>query len=85
MKVYLALDPCDAVRQKPRVAMQDRPFDSGHRPLEHQLTDPGWEYREAEIDEETWTKLLGCGFTSDEQDELHQRLWTESGPTPFPS
>lgn len=80
MKVWLALDPDDAVRRHPRITMQAVPFDQEvHRALEHTLLSaPRWEVRETELDDVVWVDLLAGKLTPDEQTELHWSLWEEA-------
>jgi hypothetical protein len=77
VKVWLALDPDDAVRRHPRITMQAVPFDQEvHRALEHTLLGaPRWEVREAEIPDETWADLMAARIPPEEQTELHWALW----------
>lgn len=38
----------------------------------------GWTVRAGTMDPAPWDDLMAGRLTPDEQDELHQRLWTES-------
>lgn len=82
--VYLALDPEDQVTRKPRVLMSTREFSPDDLPRGRRGHGRAWEIREADLDQATWDDLLTARLTPDEQDQLHQRLWTSSGATPFP-
>jgi hypothetical protein len=80
MKIYLALDHDDEVQQQPRIAMQDVPFDPALMSEGYKLREQSWEYRETEIDEETWHALLRGELEPNEQDALHYTLWSQAEP-----
>lgn len=85
MHVWLVLDPEDEHTRRPRVHMQTRPFNSRTDvPKGAYLRGEVREVREADVDDTTWADLLAARLTPEEQDQLHQQLWTASGPTPFP-
>lgn len=78
MRVFLALDP-----ETLRVTMQDREFGDGDLP--RGLRGHGWSFREGEVSDFDWDLVLAGMLDNDELDELHRRIWTESGASAWPN